>query len=406
MQVVPAPANEAAPVDSIPGDPEDQEINPEPPVEVEVQIINETEEPQVDETANTDEQTTEPDDDETDGKAAPLFAEQREAEASENEAPPVVETESGPAQETVPAVDPSRAVPEEPLPQRPFAVMVENEPPARPQSGLWRAAVVYEIVAEEITRFMPIYLDGSDETEIGPVRSARDYFADISTFYDAIYVHCGGSPRGLAFIRKTPVDDIDAIRGDRGFYRTRDRRIPHNLYVKLSSLPKEADRKKFRRTTQLPCPFLFRETPWVTEGTVECPLFTIPYYRSYQVSWRWRSLDGVYRREHKGKEFLSKDGQHPHDSENVIIHRIPTRMIDNQMRHEMDLWAGGTCEVFIGGERVSGTWQRERDGRIAYFNRDHEEIRFNPGRIWIQFAEPKLELMYGEEPPKSKKKKK
>ena len=58
--------------------------------------------------------------------------------------------------------------------QRPLAVMVENEYNARPQSGLDRAGIVYEILAEGGTR-LALYL-GEDLEEIGPVRSARPYF--------------------------------------------------------------------------------------------------------------------------------------------------------------------------------------------------------------------------------------
>ena len=63
---------------------------------------------------------------------------------------------------------------------RPLAVMVENHPDARPQSGLSLADIVYETLAEGgITRFLAIY-QSRDAGQIGPVRSAREYFAQIA----------------------------------------------------------------------------------------------------------------------------------------------------------------------------------------------------------------------------------
>ncbi len=56
--------------------------------------------------------------------------------------------------------------PQTPLLSRPLAIMVENEPPARPQSGLYAAKVLFEIQAEEVTRFMGIYYERSQKFEM------------------------------------------------------------------------------------------------------------------------------------------------------------------------------------------------------------------------------------------------
>src|SRR5262249_16737537 len=56
---------------------------------------------------------------------------------------------------------------------RPLAVMVENHPAARPQSGLSEADTVYEVLAEGgITRFLAIFRVDNAPV-IGPIRSAR-----------------------------------------------------------------------------------------------------------------------------------------------------------------------------------------------------------------------------------------
>jgi hypothetical protein len=76
---------------------------------------------------------------------------------------------------------------------RPFAVMVENAPAARPQSGLGQADVVYEILAEgEVTRFAAVF-QSHEAKVIGPVRSIRPYFVEIGAALDAVIVHAGWS---------------------------------------------------------------------------------------------------------------------------------------------------------------------------------------------------------------------
>ena len=61
--------------------------------------------------------------------------------------------------------------------QRITAVMVNNIVAARPQRGLSKADILFEIKVEGgITRFMPVFTDYQDIGEVGPVRSGRDQF--------------------------------------------------------------------------------------------------------------------------------------------------------------------------------------------------------------------------------------
>jgi len=81
--------------------------------------------------------------------------------------------------------------------RRPLAVMIENHPEARPQSGLSDADIVFEAIAEGgVTRFMGMFYCGAQrfDTTLAPVRSARSYFVDwASGFNRPLYVHVGGA---------------------------------------------------------------------------------------------------------------------------------------------------------------------------------------------------------------------
>ena len=55
--------------------------------------------------------------------------------------------------------------------------MVNNIVAARPQRGLSKADILFEIKVEGgITRFMPVFTDYKTVGEVGPVRSGRDQF--------------------------------------------------------------------------------------------------------------------------------------------------------------------------------------------------------------------------------------
>ena len=72
--------------------------------------------------------------------------------------------------------------------------MVNNIVAARPQRGLSKADILFEIKVEGgITRFMPVFTDYKTVGEVGPVRSGRDQFFRLILPWQALYVHEGQS---------------------------------------------------------------------------------------------------------------------------------------------------------------------------------------------------------------------
>lgn len=93
-------------------------------------------------------------------------------------------------------------VSEDSLP-RPLAVMINNAPAARPQSGVSEADILYEILAEGgITRLIGIFQSHTGVVKIGPIRSIRPYLLDIGESYGGVTVHAGGSPAAYAILQK------------------------------------------------------------------------------------------------------------------------------------------------------------------------------------------------------------
>ena len=139
---------------------------------------------------------------------------------------------------------------------RPFAMMVDNHPDAYPQSGLNRASIVFEALAEYgITRYLAIYPPelAMDNRQIGPIRSARHYFVQWAMGTGAIYGHAGGSPAGLELAESTTeIINLDALRDDTSvyFYRveTAERFAPHNLYTNGAIMRQYAETEKLTPT--------------------------------------------------------------------------------------------------------------------------------------------------------------
>src|SRR5262249_8533531 len=132
------------------------------------------------------------------------------------------------------------------LTRRPIIVMIDNHPDAYPQTGLDRAAVVFEALAEfGVTRFMALYAPGitPDAPQIGPVRSTRLYFVQWAMGFHPLYAHAGGSPQGLELVQSTDqLINLDA-QFDANipyFWRSSDRQAPHNLYTSSTKLEQAA----------------------------------------------------------------------------------------------------------------------------------------------------------------------
>ena len=120
---------------------------------------------------------------------------------------------------------------------RPVAVTINNHPLARPQSGLSDADIVYEFITEgNVTRLLAIFQSELPE-QIGPIRSARDYFIDMAKGLDAFYVAHGYSPDALALLNSGYVDHVNGMRYDGTlFKRSSDRKAPHNSYISNESI--------------------------------------------------------------------------------------------------------------------------------------------------------------------------
>lgn len=137
-----------------------------------------------------------------------------------------------------------------PAPKLPGAVgvMVENSPQARPQAGLDRADIVYELESEwGITRFLALfYREPADK--IGPVRSARLGFYDIAIAHGIPYAHAGGNNDVLVALKNghanlLNIDEINTCGGC--FWRISERKAPHNLYTSTDLLVDQGKRTGF-----------------------------------------------------------------------------------------------------------------------------------------------------------------
>lgn len=261
------------------------------------------------------------------------------------------------------------------------AIMIENSPEARPQSGLKQAQVVYEAIAEGgITRFLCLYQQTKPQL-IGPVRSVRMYYVDWLAPYQASVAHVGGSASALAEVRNGTYRDIDQFFNDSYYWRATDRYAPHNVYTNFAKLDAlnaargytSSDFTSFTRTTGKPA-----TTPSATQVDVAVsgPLFNSHYDYDAKTNTYIRSQAGA---PHTDRE----DGQIAPSAVVTLVVNMTTVMEDGY-RENITTTGSGKAYVFQNGTATEVTWSKAgRTDPLKLTNTDGTEVALNRGQTWI-----------------------
>lgn len=279
--------------------------------------------------------------------------------------------------------------------KRPVSCMVENTKMALPQYGLNRAGVVYECPVEGgITRLMAIFdnYDGMDK--IGNVRSCRPYYAIISAEYDAIYVHYGQSVQGEALLNTGIVNDLNGLDGSVGgivFYRTSDKKAPHNAYTSTDGINQGIATKGY--DTSLPegyeQHFKFygaEEDNAIPNGT-PCEGLKL-YFSNNKPYYVYDKDSKTYKRyEFGAAETDAIDGSQC-EAKNIIIENIPSELYPGGQYLNISMNGTGNGKYITDGTITDITWSKDSDSAIThYYYADGTEIQLNPGRTWVELCE-------------------
>ncbi len=274
--------------------------------------------------------------------------------------------------------------------QRPFAVVIENHPDARPQSGLSEADLVYEALAEGgITRFLAIF-QSQDVKSIGPVRSARTYFNDWAQEWGAVYVHVGGNIDALNLLDAGVAGISNADQYYNGDYFTRitTRPAPHNVYTSIDKLKALSASHSFSIAKSY-TDYIFKDdapaqTPDASKITID---FSMP---SFMVQWVYDSSTNTYKRYIAGSAALDNGNKQYIFAKNLIVQRVTAQEShpgDPKLALLMGTHTGGEADVYQDGTVVHGTW-KYLNGKTRYYDSSGKEIALNRGQIWIDVVPP------------------
>lgn len=278
----------------------------------------------------------------------------------------------------------------------PIAVMIDNMIDARPQSGISHARLVIEAPAEaQITRFLAVFDSTQNLSQIGPVRSARPYFADWASEFHALYVHSGGSPEVLENLKNGvySVTDLNEFYNGQYFTRSKNRYAPHNLFTSNEQLLRSLNIKNLTSTPDFPL-WQFQNlsaqtttassTELLANSTSLPPTLKIAYNQSeHLVVWKYNSSINSYLRYQGGKPHLDTD-QTLVTASNIVIQWAQIEILDNVGRRQITTTGTGKAWIFQNGQKIIGTWRKDAGDRTRFFGPDGLEIKFVRGTTWIE----------------------
>ncbi|WP_214484580.1 DUF3048 domain-containing protein [Bacillus sp. SM2101] len=271
--------------------------------------------------------------------------------------------------------------------QRAVAVMVNNHPNARPQTGLNQADLVYEMLTEgDITRLLAFY-QSDIPAKVGPVRSARHDFIELSDGYDALYVYHGTYTILEQKLRNGLIDNISGSYHDNDgtvFERANYRKAPHNSFLLFDGLNGVAtDRYNYSVTNEAgipPLPFMSDDEE-ISGDDVQSVMIT--YSNSY-----YATVEYVYdQMKEKYTRFTGEDQTKDFESDipvlidNIMIVEMDHQIIDEVGRRDINLQSGGKGYLLQKGKLQEIDWQNV-DGRILPY-KEGQYVKFLPGKTWI-----------------------
>lgn len=300
--------------------------------------------------------------------------------------------------------------------RRPLAVKVENDPKARPQSGIIDADLVYEELVEGgVTRFICIYLSKESPT-IGPTRSARPSDIDITFFLDPLLICSGGSNTVISMVQASGMMYIaeDAT----FFWRDRSRRAPHNLYTSTALL-RQYLLESGDTFNSLPDGGLVfaaeeeeTEPPATAEGVEqegsEQSVMVSPA-TSISIAYKAAICAASYQYDPAKESYLHSIQGAPHADlttgqrvapSNVIVQYVTVS--DSELRDVTgsavpvsQVIGSGKCLVFTGGEVHHGTWKKaSRSVPTEFTDENGNPIPLHTGQTWIHLINEEIPVTY------------
>ena len=241
----------------------------------------------------------------------------------------------------------------------PVMIVVENSAPARPQSGLQNADMVFEYLSEYgITRMTAVFFNNVAPV-LRPVRSCRVMNLYLDFAFRGLHM-CSGTSAGtyLWFMgnHHTPVapgaiNDVDP----HGYFYRCGADAPHNLCVSAQ------DAERLRAAWPQPPPLYTIDPPHL-DAQFGTPT-PDPSVAQHCVSYRYDPGSQTYLRYDHGMPFIDAGTGQQLRVKNVVVMHVDEQFagwVEDENGGAQSVWylmiGSGPAEIWSDGRGIQGTW--------------------------------------------------
>jgi hypothetical protein len=270
-------------------------------------------------------------------------------------------------------------------------VKIDNVDPARPQTGLQQADIVYEELVEGgLTRLAAVFQSQYPKM-VGPVRSGRLTDSAIADDLNhPVLAYAGTNGLFLPILRSQPVSDLDLDNHPSLFWRTSLAPAPHNLYTNIAALAAASS------TPAPPAPlfnFRSRTMQFSGPGVAVAGQVRIGFPQA-SVVWTYDLRHGVWLRTQNGTPDLDRAGAQLTAS-NIIIQFVPYTTSGYATGEggppapipEGLLVGRGQAWYVSAGRIIKGSWSRTSlTARTAFRDNSGAAVHLTPGRTWVELV--------------------
>jgi len=279
-----------------------------------------------------------------------------------------------------------------------YAVMLDNNPAARPHAGLSQASVVYNTLVEGgATRIMAVFSSDVLPDRIGPVRSARPYYLEWLSEYDGMYVHAGGSPEALQTISAFDLRAVNCIgNGARYCFRDYTGYAPHNMFTDHEKMAYAMRDLEYTDIKPEYNTWRFKDED-ALGGRGDFSWLELHYSAgTYNARYEYDKENNIYKRFNGTDPHLDRNTEEQIAAKNVIVQVVPPIVAYLEKgRIVLNVTGEGKAVLYRDGLVIPGTWQKPlRVERTVFTAEDGTEMKLNRGQTWVEIIPEGREFPY------------
>ena len=284
----------------------------------------------------------------------------------------------------------------------PILVQIENNPIARPPSGLNLADMVIEAPVEgDTTRFAAVYM--CDETvgaAVGPVRSARYFNIDYWQQFRALTLHFGGASKVLGRFNSVGMPYLNGLTGGWSFFfRAGPWGAPHNVYLDVDEVrnriqPGGSLGWAGDAAGEVRAPFTFDDDADLPAGRGEVRAIGLTTASFWHFGWEWDERSGHWFRTDGGAPNFDAVTGERISARTVIVQVVQQEVLIGENdpggypRRYQHLVGSGEGVLYVDGRAFDVHWSRPDAGSVTEWTyaATGEPVILPPGRVWWEIV--------------------